>query len=251
MTSVHDIAPQPAAKLRVATRHSIFFCRAYGIFVSPRVTFASIMDRPRWADTLALVTLVTMMCSWMLLRTEIGHQAYVDQQVATSESFGIAMTDETYARLQESANTNPSLQALRLGLSVPTGSVALAALLIAFCNAKFRCAVSFRHVLAIVAHANIILGLRQIVMAPLCYARESMSPSANLAVLLPFFPSGTIPSRLLGAVDVFVVWWLVVLAVGLGVLYQRSARGIALALLGTYGAAAAALTAIVTMLSAE
>ena len=251
MTSTHDIGPQPTAEPGVATHDTIFLSRAYGVLVSPRVTFAAINDRPRWADVLAFVTLVTMMCSWTFLRTEIGHQAYVDQQVATRESLGIAMTDDTYARLQQSAGTNPSLQALTLGLGVPTGSVALALLLMAFCNVKFRRAVSFRHVLAIVTHANIIIGLRQVVMTPLHYVRESMSPSASLAVLFPIFPSGTVPSHLLGTIDVFVVWWLVVLAAGLGVLYQRNARSMAIALLGIYSAAAAAAITIVTMLRIE
>jgi hypothetical protein len=39
-------------------------------------------------------------------------------------------------------------------------------------------------------------------------------------------------ARFLGAIDLFVVWWIVVLAIGASVLYRRSTRSLALAFAG-------------------
>ena len=51
-------------------------------------------------------------------------------------------------------------------------------------------------------------------------------------------------ARLAGAVDVFVVWWVLLLALGLGMLYHIRAITVARWLFGAYatGAAALALT---------
>jgi hypothetical protein len=47
--------------------------------------------------------------------------------------------------------------------------------------------------------------------------------------------------RLLGMADLFVIWWLVVLAIGIAVLYRRRTQPIAIALLGLYAVIALAV----------
>jgi hypothetical protein len=48
-------------------------------------------------------------------------------------------------------------------------------------------------------------------------------------------------ARFLGALDLFVVWWVIVLAIGVAVLYRRPARSTASALMGVYVGFAALL----------
>ena len=48
-------------------------------------------------------------------------------------------------------------------------------------------------------------------------------------------------ARLLGAVDIFLVWWVVLIAMGLSILYRTRTLPIARWLLGAYAAGAAAL----------
>ena len=50
-------------------------------------------------------------------------------------------------------------------------------------------------------------------------------------------------ARLLGAVDIFVLWWVVLLAMGLGMLYRTRTLPIARWLFGAYAAGALALAA--------
>ena len=40
--------------------------------------------------------------------------------------------------------------------------------------------------------------------------------------------------KFFGMMDIFIIWWLVVLAIGLAVLYRRKTQPIALTLLGIY-----------------
>jgi hypothetical protein len=57
---------------------------------------------------------------------------------------------------------------------------------------------------------------------------------ANLAALLPMLPEDGFLAHFLGWFDLFRLWWIVVLAIGLGVLYKRNSRTIMLALLAVY-----------------
>jgi hypothetical protein len=68
--------------------------------------------------------------------------------------------------------------------------------------------------------------------------------ATTLGSVMPAFGDSTFPARLLSAVDVFVVWWVVLIALGMGVLYQTRTLSIARWLFGAYagGAAALALT---------
>ena len=55
-------------------------------------------------------------------------------------------------------------------------------------------------------------------------------------MVMPAFGESTFPARLLGAVDIFVVWWVVLVAMGLSILYQTRTLPIARWLFGAYAA---------------
>ena len=79
------------------------------------------------------------------------------------------------------------------------------------------------------------------VVAPINYVRESIGGATSLSVLMPAFGESTFPARLLGAVDIFVVWWVVLVGMGLGMLYETRALLVARWLLGAYTAGAVVL----------
>ena len=98
--------------------------------------------------------------------------------------------------------------------------------------------------LTVVVHASAIFALRALIAAPVNYARESLGGATSLGSVMPAFGDSTFPARLLGAVDIFIVWWVVLIALGLSILYQTRTLPIARWLFGAYagGAAALALT---------
>ena len=60
-------------------------------------------------------------------------------------------------------------------------------------------------------------------------------------MIMPAFGESTFPARLLGAVDIFVLWWIVLAAMGFGMLYGTRTLPIARWLLGAYAAGAVLL----------
>jgi hypothetical protein len=107
-----------------------------------------------------------------------------------------------------------------------------------------RSEATFQQALAIIVHASAILAVRAIVAAPINYARESLGGATSFSIIMPAFGESTFPARLFGAVDIFIVWWVVLVALGVSILYQTRTLPIARWLFGAYagGAAVVALT---------
>jgi hypothetical protein len=102
----------------------------------------------------------------------------------------------------------------------------------------FRGGATFRQALAVSAHAGVILALRQLISAPVGYLRESTSSATSLGSWFSTLDEASPVARFLGTLDVFVIWWMVVLAIGVAVLYHRRARAIATTFVGIYAALA-------------
>jgi hypothetical protein len=101
-----------------------------------------------------------------------------------------------------------------------------------------RRSVSFAQVLSVVAHAGVILTLRQVIGAGTTYLRETTTSAAAVGLWFPTLDEASPVARFVGTLDLFVLWWLVVLAAGVGVLYNRRFPTTALTFAGAYVAAA-------------
>jgi hypothetical protein len=97
--------------------------------------------------------------------------------------------------------------------------------------------------------SNVIAALALLFMLPLNYAREAMSSPTNLSVFLPMLDQAGFAARFLGAIDLFRIWWILNLSIGLGVLYKRKTAPIAWSLLGVYVVIALAVAAAMTAAS--
>lgn len=93
----------------------------------------------------------------------------------------------------------------------------------------------FKQQIAVVVHAGIIPTVAALFALPLNYARGSMASATNLSVLVPMLDETSFVASVLGMIDVFWVWYLIVLAMGLAVLYRRRTQPIAISLLAFYG----------------
>src|SRR4029078_10549274 len=103
----------------------------------------------------------------------------------------------------------------------PIITAALAGILFVVFNAIMGGNATFKQVYSVVVHAGAISALGQLFTGPLNYFRETMASATNLSVLLPMLTEGSFLARLAGMIDLFVVWWVFVLAVGISVLYRR------------------------------
>jgi hypothetical protein len=189
---------------------------------------------PRWFGVLVLTIGLSVACVVALLRTDVGRQAFVDQAVRSLEAYGRQVSDAQYAALERVGERGWVFTAI----GTPVFGVALTALfaglVIGIFNVGFGGEATYRQAFAVVAHAGVILTLRALFATPLNYARESLASPTSLGVFMPMLDEASVVARFLSLIDVFIIWWIIVLAIGVAVLYRRPARPIALAFLCAY-----------------
>jgi hypothetical protein len=78
--------------------------------------------------------------------------------------------------------------------------------------------------------------------------RESLTSPLNLAAVLPGVQEGTAAARFFGVVDIFAVWWLGLIAVGLAALTGQSVRRYAMSFAAVYLGFAAVMAGVIAAL---
>jgi hypothetical protein len=180
------------------------------------------------------------MSSALFLRTEVGQLALIDRWERAALAFGRDVDDDQYARLQALSTHGTAYAALTGGLQGPVLAVAVAALIYGWFGSGGS-EPTYRQVLAVVVHAGVILMLRDLVSAPLNYVRETLASPLTLTSFLPMFDEASPIARFLGMIDMFVVWWALVLAIGVSAIYRRRIRSVVVPFIGAYIGAAALL----------
>jgi hypothetical protein len=117
---------------------------------------------------------------------------------------------------------------------LPLTFLIVSGVLFAVFNAALGGQASFKQVFAVVVHSGAVGVIGQLFSMPLNYVRGTLTSAANVGSLLPMLPEQSFAAHFLGAIDVFLIWQLIVLAIGLGVLYRRRTQPIAFSLMGVY-----------------
>ena len=143
----------------------------------------------------------------------------------------------------------PYFSVAYIAVFFPLAALLVSGIVIAVFNAALGGSATFKQVYAVVVHSLMVLGLQQIFVYPLDYAKQSLSSPTNLAVFFPFLDEATFLARLLGSIDLFLIWWIVNLSIGVAVLYKKRTAPIGTALLIVYGAIALVVAAARTVLS--
>ena len=219
-----ELVPQPG-----------LFARAIGIITSPKATFEAVVRRPKVLGVLALVAFLVGAPQSAMNFTERGRQAAIDFNVQQMEKFGVTVTDQMYESI--AARQKYAIYTAFVGtfIGFPIVLLLMAAILYAVLNAIMGGTAEFKQVMAVCAHSMVISSLGAVVGGVMNFARGSISTSvANLGMLLPMLPERSFAANLAGAIDVFTIWWVITLSIGLGVLYKRKTSGLAMGLFIVY-----------------
>jgi hypothetical protein len=183
----------------------------------------------------------------IVLATDVGRTALVDQWERTALAFGQDVDDARYAQLQTLSASGPVYGLATALIYGPVVTLAVASLVFVLFRGRNR-SVSYSQVLSVIAHAGVILAIRQVVAAPITYVRETTASATSLGAWFPALDAASAIGRFVGAFDVFVLWWVALLAVGVAVLYERRVRPLAVTFLGVYAGVALLLAATMTVL---
>jgi len=211
--------------------------RVFGVLMSPKETYTAVAAKPRAFGVLVVVLTIVVLAQGIFLSTEVGQQAALDQNVRAMEAFGITIPDEAYQRMEEGVKNAPITGGISAIIFWPLAMAITAGLLMGVFSMIMGGNATFKHVFAVVAHSSVVIAIQQVFSMPLSYARGEFA-GANLGIFAPMLEETSFPAKFLGSIDLFFIWWMVSLAIGIGVLYKRRTGGIAFSLLGLYVAIA-------------
>lgn len=236
-----QIEPHPTV-VRPVSRG--LFSRIVGVVFSPAGTLAEVAQDPRPVAMIALISTVVAASTAIFLSTGVGKLAWLDEAMRQADVFGLVVSDRQYARLLRMRDYAPYLALVQDLVGIPLLMMGAAGIVKGVFAVGSGARAPFRQILGVIAASGVILTIRQLFVLPLNYARESMTNATNVGVLLPVLPVGSFPVRVLGMIDAFGIWWLLVLAMGLATVYRRPARPIAVTLVVLYGVVAFALALV-------
>jgi len=207
--------------------------RVIGVLLSPRETYAAVAARPKALGVLLLTIAIFAIGQGWFVSTEVGKDIVMDQQVRAMESFGVTISDEMYAQMESRMSYAPYTTAGSMLVFLPLSNALVAGLLLLVFSMMMGGTGTFKQLFAIVSHSNVIVALQQLIVIPLSLAAGRMA-SANLAIFVPMLEEDAFLTVFLGTIDLFLVWWVISLAIGTGVLYKRKTGPIATVFLSLY-----------------
>jgi hypothetical protein len=210
------------------------FQRMIGVIVSPGATFRHVVAAPRPVGVLFVVALlVSLAVMAPQILNEDVIRSNVQTQVDMMQRVGQPVTPAGQEAMVIQARRWVWLTPLNFLIFMPLGALFFAALFWAIFNATLGGTATFKQVLAIVTHGEVVSALGALAAAPFWYTQGQMTMAGpfTLRAAAPFLPDNSVWAWLLGTLSVFTVWWYVLVGIGLGVLYKRSAVNIAMGLL--------------------
>ena len=215
--------------------------------------FGHVVRRPRWLGAIIVVTLAMGSASGWLVGTEVGQQALLERQVSAMESFGVTISDEQYEQMarQSRGTTDFAIGPLDVRIPlmtlftaggvlvwIPILTLIISGVVWTVCYVVLGAHAPFRAMYAVVVHAGVVNVVQQLFVVPLNYTRGAMSNPTTLAAFFPMLEPGSVLQRMLGIIDLFIVWQLMVLAIGVAVLYGRRTGPIAMTFYTLYAVVA-------------
>ena len=210
------------------------FARLLGVLFSPRATYGEIVARPRVLGAFVITVGIMAVTEGLFFATPVMQEVLLDQQVKMIESFGVNISDQMYAGIEQGVARAAYTTPISLVFIIPIAAAITAAIILGIWGMLMGGTGTFKQVYAIMAHSGIITALQILFSMLLSYATGRLA-GANLSVFVPMLEETSFIARFLGAIDLFWIWWCVSIAIGVGVLFKRRTGGIAATFLGIYG----------------
>ena len=205
--------PQEAAPVE----ESGVLSRMVGVFFSPGETFASVnrsVKNTDWLVPLILSAVVSLIALQMMMPVIEGQSRARLEQIAEEKD----MTEEQQQKMFEMTQKMTVIGATVGGVvMVFVMALVLALVLMAMTNFLMGGEATFKKALAVTSYTSIVGIPGAIVMVPLARAKGTMELQFGPGLFLPDEMSGTFLYSLFANINLFNVWQLAVVCIGMGV----------------------------------
>lgn len=195
--------------------------RIFGALFSPKATFESIARRPTWFLPLLLLTLLSLGVVG-LFGYRGGWPAYFQKQMATNTRMQQMPSDQQQRVLEQELKYGPPFAYVEVAVILFVGAVIVAAILMGVFNGLAGTKIGFKTSLGILSHAWMtglvsgVLGLLIIALKdPSTVDLQNIVASNAAAFVSSDSPRWLL--ALLGSLDLFSFWTMILLSIGYSV----------------------------------
>lgn len=191
------------------------FDRILGIFINPRETMEDIVARPSWIIPLALILISTVVSVFFL------QELILDQAVKGMTTSNPNMTQE---QIDQALPFIKTMTWVSVPLAPPIMYLIFAGLFLFVGNVILGGQTNFKTAFSVVCWSGLISILGSAIMIPALRAKGEMTSITSLSFLESSGDQGSPIYFLLSQIDLFSLWWLVVLGLGFAAAYKFASQ---------------------------
>lgn len=197
------------------------FGRIVGIFTSPGKTFEAIKEKPNWlspAIILVLIYLGLALPTQDVILKDSANQTRIqlEKQNVPADQIGPAM------------ERSKTITKIMIFVGPVVGSVVvfliLGAIWLLVSNIILGGNATYSQMLGVTIYKDFIVVLAMLIKLPIILAKQTMDIHFSLATFLPDSEQATFLYKLLSKVELFNIWIIIVLSIGIGVISNAGTK---------------------------
>ncbi len=210
----------------------------FNVFFEPREVFTSLLERKHWQDAILpiFITAIVGLGSMVILKDLLVEVQLVQTEKFILDSSKISeeqREEMLYDSLEKIHNPSTSMKVMGYSssaLSTPVRILLMSLIVLMIGNFFFGGKSSFGNVLVMTSYTYMIAVLESLVKVPLMITQWRINIQTGLG-LLGIGEQGDFIYNFLSGMDLFSLWRIILLAVGMSVLYQREIKPFLIALI--------------------
>lgn len=182
---------------------------------------------------MAITLVIAASCQYIIFSSPGMQDAMVDQATRNPN-----VTDQQIDTIERFISILPYVISGATLILGPLFSAAVSGILLLVFSTLMGGTAKFKQVFAIGAHSGVVSSLSGVITAGLILSGAEPTgttpPGTNLGIFVPMLEETSFITSFLSSIDLILVWWILSLSIGLGVLYKRRTGGIATSLICVY-----------------
>ena len=192
--------------------------KIFGVFFSPKETFESLNRKPGWLTPFIIMALLGILSSFLLKDIAIQERL---RRIEDNPKFTSEQVEMMKDRI-EKQQTSPLryLNSILAPVAVLAYLMVVSGVLLFGGNIILGGEAPFKKVLAVVSYSGLVGVLASVIKLPIILTKETLNVQTSLALFLSNEAPRSSLHRFLASFDLFTLWQVALISIGLGVLYS-------------------------------
>jgi hypothetical protein len=197
------------------------FTRMMNIFLAPRQAFESIDRKPDWLIPLVIILLVMVVFTIQIMPIVMPIQ--MEKQRVKMEERGMS-ADQIDQAMSMGEKTGKIIGPIAGVVTYAIILLLISGIVLFVGNILMGGKTTFKKIFSVVTYSSLIGTLNQILVLPIILSKKTAEVHFSLATFLPVDNAETLMYQFLKKFDLFAIWSLIVMGIGIAVIYRFTTK---------------------------